>query len=157
MLRFGEREIGKEKLHASKKPIEIWDVSFDNIVISKLVKAKTNCKYLIGYSDKAIWPLVLIMPKMSGYVKTFKVEDRNNELMPFRIDVEELLERYKSIWTRFEDSKNLKSNALPVYDDRHIKTKIRTYRDKVYTNFHDIETIETFIYLGGNLFEDFIL
>ena len=151
MLRFGEREIGKEKLHASKKPIEIWDVSFDNIVISKLVKAKTNCKYLIGYSDKAIWPLVLIMPKMSGYVKTFKVEDRNNELMPFRIDVEELLERYKSIWTRFEDSKNLKSNALPVY--RHIKT----YRDKVYTNFHDIETIETFIYLGGNLFEDFIL
>ena len=91
------------------------------------------------------------MPKMSGYVKTFKVEDRNNELMPFRIDVEELLERYKSIWTRFEDSKNLKSNALPVY--RHIKT----YRDKVYTNFHDIETIETFIYLGGNLFEDFIL
>ena len=151
MLRFGEREIGKEKLHASKKPIEIWHVNFDNIVIPKLVKAKTNCKYLIGYSDKAIWPLVLIMPKMSGYVKTFKVEDRNNELMPFRIDVEELLERYKSIWTRFEDSKNLKSNALPVY--RHIKT----YRDKVYTNFHDIETIETFIYLGGNLFEDFIL
>ena len=88
---------------------------------------------------------------MSGYVKTFKVENRNNELMPFRIDVEELLERYKSIWTRFEDSKNLKSNALPVY--RHIKT----YRDKVYTNFQDIETIETFIYLGGNLFEDFIL
>ena len=151
MLRFGEREIGKEKLRASKKPLEIWDVSFDNIVISKLVKAKTNCKYLIGYSDKAIWPLILIMPKMSGYVKTFKVEDRNNELMPFRIDVEELLKRYKSIWTRFEDSKNLKSNALPVY--RHIKT----YRDKVYTNFHDIETIETFIYLGGNLFEDFIL
>ena len=54
MLRFGEREIGTEKLHASKKPIGIWDVSFDNIVISKLVKAKTNCKYLIGYSDKAI-------------------------------------------------------------------------------------------------------
>ena len=94
---------------------------------------------------------------MSGYLKTFKVEDRNNELMPFRIDDEKLLEKYKSIWTRIEDSKNLKLNALPVYDDRHIKTKIRTYRDKVYTNVHDIETIETFIYLGGNLFEDFIL
>ena len=43
------------------------------------------------------------MPKMSGYVKTFKVEDRNNELMPFRIDDEKLLEKYKSIWTRIED------------------------------------------------------
>ena len=26
--------------------------------------------------DKAIRPLVLIMPKMSGYVKTFKVEGK---------------------------------------------------------------------------------
>ena len=33
---------------------------------------------MIGYSDKAMKPLVLIMPKMSGYVKTFKVKDRDN-------------------------------------------------------------------------------
>ena len=26
-------------------------------------------------------------------------------------------------------------NPLPVYDDRYIKTKIRTYGEKVYTNF----------------------
>ena len=36
---------------------------------------KTNSEYLIRYLDKAIKPLVLIMPKMSGYVKTFKVKD----------------------------------------------------------------------------------
>ena len=44
--------------------------------------------------DKAIRPLVLIMPKMSGYVKTFKVKegdkDKNNKLMFFRIDDETL-------------------------------------------------------------------
>ena len=34
-----------------------------------------------------------------------------------------------------EDLKNSKLNALPVYDDRHIKTKIRTFGDKVYFNF----------------------
>ena len=60
-----------------KKPIKSWDVDVDNIVISKLVKTKTNSKYLIGYLDKDIRPLVLIMPKMSGYVKTFKDEDKN--------------------------------------------------------------------------------
>ena len=49
-------------------PIKIWDVNVDNIVISKLLKAKTSSKYLIGYLDKDISPLVLIMPKMSGYV-----------------------------------------------------------------------------------------
>ena len=31
------------------------------------------CKYLIGYLDKVIRPLALLLPKMSGYVKTFKV------------------------------------------------------------------------------------
>ena len=27
-------------------------------------------------------------------------------------------------------------NALPVYDDRYINSTIRTYKDKVYVNFH---------------------
>ena len=41
-------------------------LGYYNIVISKLVKTKTNSKYFIGYLDKVIRPLVLIMPKMSG-------------------------------------------------------------------------------------------
>ena len=45
------------------------------IVISKLVKTKIHSKYLIGCSDKALRPLVLIMPKLSRYDKTFKVKD----------------------------------------------------------------------------------
>ena len=46
---------------------------------------------MIGYLDKNIRPLVLIIPKMSGYVKTFKVEDEINKLMSFRIDDDKLL------------------------------------------------------------------
>ena len=30
-----------------KKPIKTWDVNVDNIVISKLVKTKSNSKYSI--------------------------------------------------------------------------------------------------------------
>ena len=72
---------------------------------------------------------------MSGYVKTFKGKKGNNKFMSFRIDDEKLLEKYKAIWTKIENLKNIKLNALPVYDDRHIKTKIRTFGDKVYANF----------------------
>ena len=36
--------------------------------------------YLIEYLDKDIWPLVLIIPKTSWYVKTFKVENKSNKL-----------------------------------------------------------------------------
>ena len=41
--------------------------------------------------------------------------------MYFCIDDEKLLEKYKAIWTKIEDFKNIKLNALPVYDDRYIK------------------------------------
>ena len=73
-MRFGETKLAKEKFNAPKKPIKIWDVNDENIVISKLTETKTNSTYLIGIKfHKAVRPLVLIMPKMSGYVKTFKV------------------------------------------------------------------------------------
>ena len=65
MLRFRETKIAREKFYAPKKPIKMWDVNVDNIVISKLIEKK-NSKYLIGIKfDKAIRPLVLTMPKMS--------------------------------------------------------------------------------------------
>ena len=138
MLRFRETKVTEEKFYATKEPKKIWDVNVDNVVISKLVKTKTNSKFLIGYSDKAIRPLVLIMPETSESVKIFKVEDKNSKLMSFHIDDEKLLEKYKAIWTKIEALKNVKLNALPVYDDRYIKTKIRTYDYKVCTNFHGL-------------------
>ena len=90
-----------------KKPINIWDGNVDNIVISKLVKTKTNSKYLIGYLDKIIRPLVLVLPKKSGYVKTFKVKDgdkhKNSKLMSIHINDEKLLEKDKTICTKIEE------------------------------------------------------
>ena len=142
MVRFGDREIAKEKFYAAKRPIKIWDANVDNIVISKLVKTKSKSKYLIRYLNETIRPLVLIMPKMSGYVKSFKVKEGNNKLMSFRIDDEKLLEKCKAIWTKIEDLKNIKLNALPVYDDKYIKAKIRTLGDKVYTNFRGLDVPE---------------
>ena len=83
---------------------------------------------------------------MSGYVKAFKVKDgnkdKNNKLMSFHIDDEKLLEKYKAIWTKIEDLENIELNALPAYDDRYIKSKIRTNGDKVYTNFRGLNVPE---------------
>ena len=81
----------------------------------------------------------MILPETSGYVKIFKVKDgdkdKSNKLTSFHIDDEKALEKYKTIWTRIEDFKNIEFNALPIYDARNIKTKIRTYSDQVYSNF----------------------
>ena len=49
MVRFEEKKIVKKKILCCKrKPIKIWDVNVDNILVLKLVGNKTNSKYLIG-------------------------------------------------------------------------------------------------------------
>ena len=67
------------------------------------------------------------MPEISGYVKTFKVKDRdedtNKKLISFHMDDEKLLEQYKTIWTKIKDLKNIELNGLPIYNDRYIKNK----------------------------------
>ena len=71
---------------------------------------------MIRYLDKVIRPVVLVFPKMSGYVKTFKIQDKdkdkNNKLMFFRLDDGKLLEKHKTIWTNIENLKNIDLNAL---------------------------------------------
>ena len=43
--------------------------------------------------------------------------------MPFHINDEKLLESCKAIWTKIKDLRNIELNALPAYDDKHIKTE----------------------------------
>ena len=69
------------------------------------------------------------MPKMSGYVKTFKIKEGDNNFD------EKLLKKYRAILTKIEDLKNIELTALTVYYDRFIKPNIRTNGDKVCAKF----------------------
>ena len=133
MLRFGKIKAAKEKCYCAKKPIIIWNVNVDNIVISKLVETKSNSKNLIGQLDEVMRPLVWISPKMRGYVQKFKDkgEDNknNNKLVSLNIVDDKLLEKYKTIW-KIQKVLNW------------IKTKIGTYGDKVHNNFCSLNVPE---------------
>ena len=73
--------------------MKIWNVFIYNMVISKSIETSNNSsKYL---------PLVLILPKMDGYVKTFK--GKINKFISFSIVEDKLLKKYKTIWTQSED------------------------------------------------------
>ena len=52
------------------------------------------------------------------------------------------IRKYKVTWTKIEDLKHFELNTLPVYHDRYIKTKIRTYGDKVCANFRGVNAPE---------------
>ena len=89
------------------------------------------------------------MPKMSGYIETFKIKegdkDKNNRLMSFCIDDEKLLEKYKAIWTKIEDFKNIELNPLSVSYERYEKAKIKTYSGKVEVQVKTYKFILTFV------------
>ena len=86
---------------------------------------------------------------MNGYVETFTVKDRdkykNKKLMSFYVDDDKLLEKYKTIQTKIEDIKNIELNVLPVYNNRHVRAKIKTYDDNVYTNFCRLNVLEDYL------------
>ena len=52
--------------------VEKKNINVDNIVISNLVETNDNSQYLIQCLDEVIRPLVVILPKMSGYGKLLK-------------------------------------------------------------------------------------
>ena len=48
--------------------------------------------------------------------------------MSFSIDDDKILEKYKVfVWTKIEGLHNVELNALRIYHDRYVKTKIKTY------------------------------
>ena len=101
MLRFGKTKLIKEPFDGAKELIDIWNVNVVNKTISESFKKKPNSKYLIGYLEKAI------RSEMSIYVKAFKVKNgdkgKNNKLIFFGKDDENILEKYRVMSTKIED------------------------------------------------------
>ena len=124
----------------------IWEVNVNNLVISKLVDKNNNSTYLIEYLGEVTTPLVLTLPKLSEYIKTFKdkggEKKKNNKLLSLSTDNDKLLEKYKNIWTKIEDLINIEVEVLPVYDNNYVKTDIRTYGNKVHNNFQGLNIPE---------------
>ena len=62
--------------------------------------------------------------------------------MSLYIDDDKQLEMYKTIWSKIKDLKNIELNAFSVYDGRYLRSKTRTYGDKVYTTFGGLNVPE---------------
>ena len=69
---------------------------------------------------------------MNAYAKQF---DKNNKYMNLLVNDKKMLEKYSEIWNKIKSLIKKEFNSEPVYNDKYIKTKIKIYNDKVYTNF----------------------
>ena len=57
--------------------------------------------------------------------------------MSFEVTDKQVLRKYNKIWQKVEELLNVKFESKSVYgdNDKYIKTKIKSYIDKVNTNF----------------------
>ena len=63
---------------------------------------------------------------MIGYVKCFG----DNKTMSF-VAGEELLKEYTKVWEKIRDLIGKKFDSEPVYGDKYIKTKIKSYKNEI--------------------------
>ena len=123
-INFGDKKIDKKDFYNNKKQFNIKDIDTNKILIFKPESYDKNNlrKYIIGYNDNTIKRLQLFLPKMS-----------------FLTDNNEFLERYITIWEKISYLINKKFDSDPVYNNKYINTKIRSYNNDIKTNFHDVD------------------
>ena len=120
----------------NKKLFKIEDIDINKILFSQKESycIKNSLKYFIGYNDNdVIRPLCIKLPQRTGYVKCFD----SNKTVSFKVIDNKLLNKYNKIWERVSNVLSIKFDSEPFYDDndKHIKTKIKLYGDKINTNF----------------------
>ena len=70
---------------------------------------------------------------MSAYRRDFD----KIKCMSFLIEDEKVLEKYNEIWKKMNNIVKIEFDSKPVYNEKHIKTKIKSYKGKINTNFHN--------------------
>ena len=121
----------------------IDDIDVNKILVSKKEQyGKYNSfKYFIGYNDNdVIRPLCLKLSQMTGYINEFNENKNKNKItMSLKFKDKQLFKNYNEIRKKIEKLVSIDFDSKPTYadDDKYIKTKTKTYKDTINTNFHN--------------------
>ena len=55
--------------------------------------------------------------------------------MSFKIEDEDVYLKYNEIWNKVKSILNVKFRSQPIYDDKYIKTKVKTFSNSINTLF----------------------
>ena len=74
-----------------------------------------------------------MIPRLSAYKRNFN----ETKYMSFLIKDDELLEKYNTIWEKVISIIIRGFDSDPVYNNKYLKNKIKSYEGKINTNFHN--------------------
>ena len=69
---------------------------------------------------------------MCGYIKYFENGGKN---ISFTIEDQDVYLKYNKIWNKTKNVLNIKFHNEPIYDDKYIKTKVKTFNSMINTLF----------------------
>ena len=78
--------------------------------------------------------LCIVLPQMSGYIKYF---DNGGKNMSFKIEDDNIFLKYNEICNKIKKTLNIKLHIQPIYDEKYIKNKVKTFNDVINTVFLD--------------------
>ena len=109
-------------------------IDLDKIVTSEKFKHNDkDSKYFIGYTDdNIIRPVNIILPQMSKYIRYFDDDKKN---MSFEIEDDNIFVKHNEIWKENFKNSNIKYLNQPIYEEKNIKTKEKTFNDIISTVF----------------------
>ena len=134
---FDDKKIySKSNFYKNTKLFSIYDIEVNKILIFKKepYDKKSSFKCFLGYNDDdVIRPLCIKLHQMIGCFKHFD----SNKKMSFKVNNNRLLKSILKYGKKLNEYMNIEFDSEPVYgdSDKYIKTKTKSYRDKVNTNF----------------------
>ena len=78
--------------------------------------------------------LCIVLPQMSGCIKYF---DNGGKNMSFKIEDDNIFLKYNEICNKIKKTLNIKLHSQPIYDEKYIKNKVKTFNDVINTVFLD--------------------
>ena len=61
--------------------------------------------------------------------------ENGEKKMSFRIEDDEVYIKYNQIWNKIKELLGVKFYSQPIYDDKYIKTKVKTFSEVINTLF----------------------
>ena len=75
----------------------------------------------------------MFLPKMSAFRKDFD----ETKYMSFLIKGDELIEKYNEVWEKVRNIIKKEADSELVYNKKYLKAKVKSYNEKINTNFHN--------------------
>ena len=142
IFKFGQMNIASKDFYKHKQVTDIATMDISKVSVSDKVSCNNgkDWKYVIGYQhENTIIPLLVKTPKNvfsygisqcdknATYTISFNVADKGNV---------NWLDSYQRIWQEIESQIFETLSKEPVRDNKYLKCKLKTWKERINTNFH---------------------